>query len=342
MTLSRSLKTIAATATAAIAFAATPAAAQSDSFYAGKQVSLMVGFPPGGGYDVYARVVARHMPRHIPGNPNIIVQNMPGAGSMNLANHLYAAAPKDGTVIGSIESGIPFEAIYEGKGVRFDPRKFNWIGGLNEEVTTCQVWHTSKIMKFEDLKTQEAPFAGTGPGAPPEVEAKVSNDVLGTKIKLILGYRGLGDVYAALEKGEIEGSCGLNWSSVSAVRSAWVSEGKLRPLVQIAGQRHRDLKSVPLITEFASNDSERQMLELLALPNLVGRPYVAPPETPADRVKTLRAAFMATMKDPEFLADAKKAKLPIDPVTGERIEQILADAAKMPKDVIQRMSKARR
>jgi tripartite-type tricarboxylate transporter receptor subunit TctC len=332
--------------TAALAFggAAAPVAlAQTDagSFYKGRQIAIIVGFPPGGGYDVYARVIARHFARHVPGAPVIVVQNMPGAGSMNLANHMYAIAPKDGTVIGSVESGVPLEALYDGKGVRFDPQKFAWIGGVNEDTSTCQVWHTSPVKQFLDLRTHEAPFAGTGPAAPPEVESKVANEVLGTRMKLILGYRGLGDVYAALEKGELEGSCGITWSSVTAVRADWIREGKLRTIVQIAGQRHKDLPNVPLITEFARTEEERQILQLLSLPNLVGRPYMAPPETPGERVRLLRAAFSATLRDAEFLADAAQAKLPIDPVSAERIEQVLGDASKMPRDVIARMAKAR-
>ncbi len=320
-----------------------PAAAQTSAadFYKGRQLTIIVGFPPGGGYDVYARVISRHMSRHLPGSPTIVVQNMPGAGSMNLANHMYAVAPKDGTVIGSVESGVPFEYFYAGKGVRFDPLKFAWIGGVNEDTSTCGVWHTSPVKNFLDLRTHEAPFAGTGPAAPPEVESKVSNDVLGARIKLILGYRGLGDVYAAIEKGELEGSCGITWSSVTAVKPDWLREGKWRTIVQIAGKRHKELPDVPLLTDFAANESDRQVLELVALPNLTGRPYMAPPETPADRVRALREAFSATMKDQGFLADAAQAKLPIDPVSAERIEQILADAAKMPKDAIARMAKSR-
>ena len=310
-------------------------------FYKGRQIAIIVGFPPGGGYDVYARVIARHFARYVPGAPTIVVQNMPGAGSMNLANHMYAVAPKDGTVIGSVESGAPLEAFYDGKGVRFDPQKFAWIGGVNEDTSTCQVWHTSPVKQFVDLRTHEAPFAGTGPAAPPEVESKVANEVLGTRMKLILGYRGLGDVYAALEKGELEGSCGITWSSVTAVRADWIREGKLRTIVQIARQRHKDLPDVPLMTEFARTEEERQILQLLSLPNLVGRPYMAPPETPSERVRLLRSAFNATLRDAEFLADAAQAKLPIDPVSAERIEQVLADAAKMPRDVIARMAKAR-
>jgi tripartite-type tricarboxylate transporter receptor subunit TctC len=316
------------------------ASAQAD-FYKGKTVSLMVGFPPGGGYDVYARVVARHLPRHIPGTPNVIVQNMPGAGSLNLANHLYSVAPKDGTIIGSVESGAPFEAIFEGKGVRFDPFKFTWIGGLNKEVTTCVVWHTSPVKTLDDLRNREAPFAGTGPGAPPEVELKLINDVLGTRMKLISGYRGLGDVYAALERGEIEGSCGINVSSVAAVRPTWFKEGKLVPLVQMTTARHPDLPAVPLITELARDDEGRQILGLLNLPNLVGRPYVAPPDLPAERTKLLRDAFSATMRDEAFLAEAKKASLPIDPVQGKQIETILSETRTLPKAVTSRMVRAR-
>jgi tripartite-type tricarboxylate transporter receptor subunit TctC len=320
-----------------------PAAAQSGAgdFYKGKQLTIFVGFPPGGGYDIYARVVSRHISRHLPGSPTIVVQNMPGAGSMNLANHMYSVAPKDGTVIGSVESGVPFEYFYAGKGVRFDPMKFAWIGGLNEDTSTCGVWHTSPVKSFLDLRKHEAPFAGTGPAAPPEVEARVSNDVLGARIKLILGYRGLGDVYAAIERGELEGSCGITWSSISAVKPDWLKEGKWRTIVQIAGKRHKDLSDVPLLTEFASNEADWQVLELVGMPNLTGRPYLAPPETPADRVRALREAFNATMHDQSFRADAAQAKLPIDPVSAERIEQILADAAKMPKEAIARMAKSR-
>jgi tripartite-type tricarboxylate transporter receptor subunit TctC len=322
--------------------AVSSAAAQTGGeFFKGRQVSIIVGFPPGGGYDVYARVISRHISRHIPGAPTIVVQNMPGAGSMNLANHMYSVAPKDGTVIGSVESGIPFEYFYEGKGVRFDPMKFKWIGGVNEDTSTCGVWHTSAVKQFSDLQKLEVPFAGTGPAAPPEVESKVSNDVLGTRMKLILGYRGLGDVYSAIEKGELEGSCGITWSSISAVKPDWLKEGKWRTIVQIAAKRHKDLPDVPLLTELAKNSADRQVLELVGLPNLTGRPYMAPPETPAERVGLLRAAFSATLADSAFLADARQAKLPIDPVPAERIEQILADAAKMPKDVILRMSKSR-
>lgn len=327
---------------ASVAYVGPVAAQGAADFYKGRQVSIIVGFPPGGGYDVYARVLSRHIGRHIPGSPTIVVQNMPGAGSLNLANHIYSVAPKDGTILGSVESGAPFEYFYDGKGVRFDPLKFAWIGGLNEDTSTCGVWHTSPAKTFLDLQKHEAPFAGTGPSAPPEVEARVSNDVLSTKIKLILGYRGLGDVYAAIEKGELEGSCGITWSSVTAVKPDWIRDGKWRPLVQIAGKRHKDLPNVPLLTDFARNEADRQVLELVGLPNLVGRPYMTSPGTPSGRVNTLRSAFSATMKDSAFLADATQAKLPIDPVSAERIEQILADTAKMPKDVIARMVKSRK
>ena len=338
------MKRLAMTASLLIAGAGTiaPVLAQSGAeFYKGRQLTIIVGFPPGGGYDVYARVLARHISRFTPGAPTVVVQNMPGAGSLNLANHMYSVAPTDGTVMGSVESGAPFEYFYDGKGVRFDPLKFAWIGGLNEDTSTCGVWHTSQAKQFLDLQKHEAPFAGTGPAAPPEVESKVSNDVLGTKMKLILGYRGLGDVYAAIEKGELEGSCGITWSSVSAVKTDWIRDSKWRTLVQIASKRHKDLPDVPLLTEFARSDADRKVLELVGLPNLTGRPYMAPPDTPADRVAILRNAFSATLADPAFLADANQAKLPIDPVSAQRIEQVLSDAANMPKDVIARMSKSR-
>ncbi|HEY8579095.1 MAG TPA: tripartite tricarboxylate transporter substrate-binding protein [Beijerinckiaceae bacterium] len=317
------------------------AQAQEAAFYKDKVVSLMVGFPPGGGYDSYARVVSRHMSRHMPGEPRIIVQNMPGAGSLNLANHIYSAAPKDGTVIGSIEAGIPFEYYYEGKGVRFDPTKFTWIGGLNREVTTCQVWSASPIQTFKDLFAREGNFGGTGSGAPPIVEANVLREVLGAKIKLIPGYPGLPDIYGAMERQELDGACGVNWSSIISVRPQWVAEKKVRTLVQIAAARHPDLPDAPLVTDFARSPEERQILELLVLPNEIGRPYVAPPDVPPARARALREAFAATLRDEAFLAEAKRANLPIDPVASGTIEDAMRRAAALPPDVVKRMARAR-
>ncbi len=316
-------------------------AAAQDTFFSGKTLKLDVGFPTGGGYDVYARAVAKFLPRHIPGAPTIVVVNMPGAGSLTLANYLYNVAPKDGSEIGSVETFIPFEAFYGGNEVRFDPRKFSWIAGLNSEMTMCMVWHASPVKSFADLFKVEAAFGATGSGAPPVQEPRVMNAVLGTKIKVITGYPGTADIFLAMERGEVEGTCGVGWSALMSTRADWVAQGKLRILVQNATRRHSAIADVPLILDFAKADSQRQLLTLLAAPHRIGRPYLAPPGIPVDRLHVLRAAFEATLSEPAFLAEAEKMKLAINPVPGRDMEAVIGEVAGMDRSLIQAMIRAR-
>jgi hypothetical protein len=214
-------------------FAASTRSSAQDTFYRGKTVKVIVGFPPGGGYDVYARTLARVLPRHIPGTPPVMVVNMPGAGSLTLANYLFNVATRDGTEIGSVETFIPFEAFFGGNEVRFDPRSFSWIAGLNSEMTTCVVWHTSKVKSFEDLLALETAFGATGSGAPLVAEPRVINAVLRTKIRVVTGYPGTPDVFLAMERREVEGGCGVGWTTLLSTRGDWLLQKKV-PRIQLA------------------------------------------------------------------------------------------------------------
>ena len=318
-----------------------PAIAQTP-FYQGKTINFMVGFPPGGGYDVYARVLARYIGKRIPGEPQVIVQNMPGAGSLNLANHLYTLAPRDGTVIGSIETALPFEAFFAPESVRFDPLKFTWLIGLNSEITTCFVWRQSPVTAFGDLVTREARFGATGSGATPVVEPRVANALLGTKIGIVTGYPGTQDIFLAVERGEVDGACGVGWTALNVAKADWLRDGKIRILAQNATKRHPALRDVPLLLDFARTEEQRQLLELLAAPQDMGRPLLAPPDVPAERRDILRKALAETLADPAFVADATRAGLFINPVAGADIEALLARIARIDKSVIARMAELRK
>jgi len=319
----------------AFALLATPASADAVSdFYSGKTVTIYVGYSPGGGYDTYARTVARHIGKHIPSNPSVIVKNRPGAGSMLLTNELYNILPKDGTAIGIIGRGLPMEPLFGTEEAKYDPAKFNWIGSANNEVSVCVSWHTSKVKKWEDLLTTPLIVGGTGPGADTDTFPRVMNNVLGTKLKLVTGYPGGNDVLLAMERGEVEGRCGYSWSSAKARKADWLAEGKLNILVQMSTGKHEDLADVPLIMDLATSEEDKAALELIYARQEFGRPFLAPPDVPADRVEALQAAFMATMKDPEFLEDAKKQDLEINPVSGKRVGELIAKIYKAPKEVV--------
>jgi tripartite-type tricarboxylate transporter receptor subunit TctC len=312
-----------------------------EPFYTGKTIKVIVGFPPGGAYDVYARAVAKYLGRYIPGSPAVVVVNMPGAGSLVAANYMFNVAPKDGTEIASVETFIPFEAYYKGNGVRFNPRQFSWIAALNSEMTTCVVKTESKIKTFGDLLSYEVPFGATGSGAPPVTEPRVMNAVLGTKIKLVSGYPGTADIFLAMENHEVEGACGVGWTTLMSTRGDWVTQGKLRIVVQNAVRRHKEAREVPLLLDFAKTDEQRKLLTLLAAPHRIGRPYLAPPGLPIDRLQILRRALDETLKDPAFLAEAEKLKLGVNSVSGEEIEGVFSDIENMDGSLIEKMLAAR-
>ena len=322
----------AAIAAVAIACAtlAQPSGAHAQSvaeFYKGKNVELLIGYSGGGGYDVYARLLARHMGRHIPGNPTIVPRNMPGAGSLVLANWLYNVAPKDGTAFGIIGRGTPFDPMLGIEAARFDPTKYLWLGSMNNEVSVCVSWHTSGITKFDELLQKELVVGGTGPSADTDQFPRITNSVLGTKFRIISGYPGGNDISLAMERGEVGGRCGWSWSSVISTRMNWFKEKKVHVLMQLALEKHDDLPDVPLVVDLAKNDEQRATLRLIFARQALGRPFMGPPGVPQDRAAALQKAFMDTMKDKAFLAEADKAQLEITPLSGPAVQKIIMEAA---------------
>ena len=306
-------------------------------FYKGKTVDMMIGYSVGGGYDVYARMISRHLGNHIPGNPNVTPKNMEGAGSLRLANWLYNVAPKTGTVMGTIGRGTGFDPLFGHKAAQFDGTRFNWIGSANDEVSVCVVWtDRTKVTKFEDLLTHPITVGGTGAAADTDQFPRIINAVLGTKMKIITGYPGGNDVNLAMERGEVDGRCGWSWSSVVSTRAHWLKENKITILMQLSLEKHPDLPKVPLITDLAKTDEQRALLRLIFARQALGRPYLAPPGVPADRVAALRKAFMDTMKDKAFLAEADKAQLEITPVSGEEVQKLVAEVYQTPAEIVKK------
>jgi tripartite-type tricarboxylate transporter receptor subunit TctC len=302
-------------------------------FYKGKTIDLYIGYSAGGGYDVYARALARHMTRFVPGNPTIVPKNMPGAGSLVLANWLYNVAARDGTAFGTIGRGTAFDPLLGSTKAQFDAAKFNWIGSMNDEVSVCVAWHTTGITSLEQVMEKELTVGGTGPAADTDQFPKVLNATIHTKFKIIAGYPGGNDIDLAMERGEVMGRCGWSWSSVIATHKQWFDERKINVLVQLSLSKHGDLPNVPLVMDFAKTDEERQIFKLVFARQPMGRPFLAPPGIPADRTAALRKAFMDTMKDPGFLAEAEKMKLEINPVSGEAVQQIVQEVYQTPKAI---------
>ncbi len=293
-------------------------------FYKGRTIELHIGYSAGGGYDVYGRLVARHMGRHIPGNPQIVPKNTPGAGSLRAANWLYSAAPKDGTAMATVARGAAFDPILGVTAAQFDGNKFNWIGSANDEVSVCVSWKDSGVTSFEDLKQKELVIGGTGPSADTDQFPKVINAVLGTRMRVIPGYPGGNDVNIAMERGEVKGRCAWSWSSVVSTRQQWIKDKTVNVLIQLALQKHPELPDVPLIMDLAKSEQDRQMLGLVFARQTMGRPFMAPPGVPAERIAALRKAFMDTMKDKELLAEAERSQLEITPVSGEELQKLVA------------------
>jgi tripartite-type tricarboxylate transporter receptor subunit TctC len=303
------------------------------TFYKGKTVELYIGYSVGGGYDLYGRVLARHLGRHIPGNPTVVPKNMEGAGSLRLANWLYRVAPKDGSVIGTIGRGTAFDPVLGEPGAQFDGTKFTWIGSANDEVSVCVAWQSAGVQSFDDLRSNEITVGGTGVSADTDQFPRIINGVLGTKMRIVSGYPGGNDVALAMERGEVQGRCGWSWSSVKSTHGAWVKDRKITVLVQLSLNRHADLGNVPVVADLAKTDEQRQILKLIFARQTMGRPYLAPPGIPADRAEVLRKAFMETMQDKDYLADAEKSQLEINPVSGEKVQALVQEVYATPSEI---------
>jgi tripartite-type tricarboxylate transporter receptor subunit TctC len=303
-------------------------------FYRGKSITMLIGYTSGGGYDIYARVLSKHIGKHIPGNPSVVPQNMPGAGSLRVANFLYNAAPKDGTVIGMFGRGMAMEPLIGASPTQFDARKFNWLGSGSDQVSLCVTWRDSPVRTWDDMRAKPFTVAGEGSGSDPDMFSTMLKNLMGVKLKLVSGYPGGPEMNLAMERGEVDGRCGWSWSSIKITKSDWLAEKKVNLLLQMSLQKSRDLPDVPLIMDLASNDRERQILKLILGRQQMGWPFIAPPDIPAERAQALRKAFGDTMQDAEFLAEAKSRLLDVNPMSGGEIEKLITELYQTPPDVI--------
>jgi tripartite-type tricarboxylate transporter receptor subunit TctC len=324
-----------ATAAITIASAAllmsSPAAAQSVAdFYAGKSINVLIGFTPGGGYDIYGRTLARHMGRHIPGNPRLVPQNMPGAGSLRAANFLYSIAPKDGTTIALFAPGVMFEPLLgrpSAEAGQFEATKFTWLGSVSKEVAVCAFMASTGIKTWADMQSKKSIIAASGGGAESDVFPTVLKNMFNLPLKLVTGYPGGTEMILAMERHEADGRCGWSWTSLLSRSKALLDGGKINLTLQIALEKdtHPALKDVPLVVDLTDDPQKKAALKLIVSRQAIARPFAAPPGVPADRARALRDAFAATMKDPEFVAEAKKLSLDVEPVSGAEVEALIRE-----------------
>jgi len=310
-----------------------------EEFYRGRTVELYVGVSVGGGYDSHMRVVARHIGKHIPGNPTIVPLNMVGAGSLKLTNWLYNAAPQDGSVFALVNRGIPLEplvGITPQQNILFDAQRFTWIGSATNETSVCVAHERVGIDRFAQLYDKELIVGGVGAGVDADDFPRVLRGALGANFRVVSGYPGGNDTLFALERGEVDGRCGWSWSSVLSTHEAWIRDARLKVLLQMSQAPNAELTAmgVPWVMDLAETAETRQILNLVFVRLAVGRPYIAPPNVPAERVEALRRAFDATMVDPEFLADANRARLEITPMTGEEAQALINQAYGTPQDIV--------
>jgi tripartite-type tricarboxylate transporter receptor subunit TctC len=319
-------------------FAATAAGAQPvEQFYKGRAVSIVVGFATGGAYDPYARLLARHLPKYLPGAPNVVIRNMQGAGSVIAANHLYNVSPKDGSELGVIAGSAAIEPVYGTKSMQFDGQKFTWLGSANNEIAGCLAWHAAPFATAEDLFRKEMIIGASGASNLDFPTAM--NAVLGTRMKLVRGYKGPADILIALERGEVQGMCGMINTIIGAQRPDWLRDGKVRILVQIGLERTARMGDAPFVMDYAKSEDDKRVLRLIFGWTIMGRPFLAPPGIPEDRKAALRQAFDATMRDPDILADAARQHLEIAPVGSAEIDAFLAGIYATPRPLIDRAAK---
>lgn len=332
------IPTTAAAACLAVAATAYAGAASAQDFYAGKTLTIVTSTGEGGTYDFSARTLARHLPAHLPGKPTIIIQNMPGGGHMLATNHMYSVAPKDGTMIATVNQSVPTHQVLDGRGARYDASKFNWLGALIDRNQTFAVWHTAGVKSFEELKTKEVIAGATGEGSSGFRYPTALNNVFGTKIKIIKGYKSTDEVRVALQRGEVNAQA-TSLGSYVTENPEWIKDKTVIFLVQIGSKRDPLIADVPLWTELAKTDEDRAVLNLIGGAINIGRPFLAPPGLPEERVALLRKAFDATVNDPAFIADADKQRLTVIPLTGNEVARIVQDTVNASPAVIERAKK---
>jgi tripartite-type tricarboxylate transporter receptor subunit TctC len=316
--------------------AGTAAAQAAADGQAGKTVRMIIGFGAGGGYDRWARAIGRHIGKHLPGKPNVVPQNMPGAGSYVAASYLYGVAPKDGTALGIIARDAPLGPLSGAPGAQFDPLKMSWIGTPTKETNVCISFHTAKVKTAQDLFKQELIVGDTGPGTGTRTYPKVLNAMLGTKFKLVGGFKSSADVMLAMERGEVDGIC-ESYASVVRRHQDWVSNKTINILFQGGAAPDPQIKDVPFILDLAKTEEQKSAIRYIYAGQGIGRPFVAPPDLEPGRLRMLRDAFNATMKDPEFVAEAKKSKLDLEPENGEYLEALIRRIYATPKPLVERI-----
>jgi len=324
-----------------LAFALSAMPASANDFYEGKRLTFVVGGTAGAGLDTYVRVLAKHMGKHIPGKPDSVVQNMPGAGSMKAAEFMEQQAPKDGTLIGSIFPGAVMAPLLESVKPRFDPRRFQYIGTAETGARICATFHTSKVKTFEDAKKMTAVVGASQSGGSSRDYTLMSNALAGTKFRMVSGYQGGADMFLAMERGEVEGLCGFDWSTIKTARSQWLRDKQINIIAQFGINDDPELTKmgVPNFSKYLSA-ANKLVSDMVVAQQVFSRMFLVPAEVPADRVKLLRDAFMKTMADPDFKADAERAQLNIDPLDGVKVQQVVEQIFSSSPHIIERARKA--
>jgi tripartite-type tricarboxylate transporter receptor subunit TctC len=312
--------------------ASSVAYAQAPDLFARKTITVYIGNTVGGSYDLYGRMVARFLGRHLPGNPNVVAENMPGAGTIRAANFIYSAAPKDGTALGIVTETLALEQALANPAVQYDAVKYTWVGRVASSNNIHMMWHTSKVQSIEDAKLYEAPVAGTGPGNIAEEVPTLLNQVIGTKFKIVTGYPASNEAMLAMERGEVDGA-GSSWAAVKTGKKDWLAQKKIKIILQDVPERAADLPEVPTLVEVGKTPADRQLLALYASGGAIGRAILAPPGLSGDVTKALRDGFNAMVKDPEFIAEMRKIDLDLEPLPGEVLQKTAADILDIPSAV---------
>lgn len=326
-----------------LSLASLPAAADEVAdFYRGKTINFVVSTDAGGGYDIYARPLARHMGKHIPGNPAIVVQNMVGGGGMRATNYLYTIAPRDGLAIGMIHSGVPLAPLQGQPSAKFEATRFNWIGSMNKAGTVCLAWHTAPVKTWADLLKTELVVGSTGPGSGFHIHAMLLKNLFGAKLRVIPGYKGGLHLLNSIEKEEIQGTCGVAMTSIEVSQAHWLRDNLINLIVQSGLERdpRPKLANVPMAYDMAKTDEQRAVMDILFASGHMDRPVLAPPDVPPQRVAALRAALKATLEDPELLAETGKMRIPVSYVSGKEVQALLAKLYASPPQVLAAVQKA--
>lgn len=318
-----------------------PAFAMADpvaDFYKGKSVTMLISSSPGGGYDALSRIVARHIAKHIPGKPEVVPRNMPGAGGIVATKHVYSSAARDGTVMAGVQNNAPLEPLFGTKAADYDPTKLNWLGTPSRETGLLFVWHTSPFKTIEDVKTKELTAGASGVNSAPAFYARVLNELLGTKIKVIAGYPGQNEAYLAIERGELDSYGVTFWSSLTSTKQQWLKDNKIRILLQYGPEKEDALKDVPWGPDLVKDKEDKQLFEAAYGPLSLGRPFILPPELPKDRLAALQKAFMDTMSDPEFKKEAAARKMDVsNPRSGEALHAEVLRLYATPEKIVDRL-----